>query len=87
MTKSYSSIIIVHNMSMQRVTISLPKYLYEALVQRIPTGKVSRFAAQALEKELMQPETDPFVQFISLRKTLPKKKKQAILKAMKKGRA
>ena len=71
---------------MQRVTISLPKYLYEVLVQHIPAGKVSSFTAQALEKELMELDSDPFERFIELREQLPKKKKLTLLKAIKKGR-
>lgn len=71
---------------MQRITISVPEYLYESLTQRIPAGKLSRFAAQALEKELMKFNTNPIEEFVKLRKVLPKKKKGEILKAIQKGR-
>lgn len=74
-------------MSMQRITISVPKYLYENLAQQIPAGKLSRFAVQALEKELMKFNTNPIEEFIKLRKKLPKKKKLEILRAIQKGRA
>lgn len=77
-----------HNMSMntQRITVSLPNYLYEDLVRQMPPGQVSRFVAQALERELMVLETDPIGEFIALREKLPKKTKTEIIKAIKKGR-
>ena len=71
---------------MQRITISVPEYLYENLVQQIPAGKLSRFAAQALEKELMKFNTNPIEEFVKLRKVLPKKKKGEILRAIQKER-
>ena len=73
-------------MSMQRISISIPKYLYDDLVQQIPAGKLSSFAVRALEKELTDFDTDPIEEFIKLRKKLPKKQRQNILKAIKKGR-
>lgn len=74
-------------MNTQRITVSLPKYLYEDLVQLIPAGRVSHFVAQALENKLMEVDEDPIEEFIALRKKLPKAKKATILKAIKKGRA
>jgi len=53
-------------MSMQRITISIPKYLYENFVQQIPPGKLSRFAAKALEKELMKFDTNLIEEFVKL---------------------
>lgn len=73
-------------MNMQRITISVSEYLYENLVQQIPAGKLSRFATQALEKELMKFNTNPIEEFVKLRKILPKKKKVEILRAIQKGR-
>lgn len=73
-------------MSTQRVTISLPKYLYEDLVQQIPKGEVSQFVSQAVEKELLDQETNPIREFIQLREKLPKMKREEVLKAIKKGR-
>ena len=73
-------------MSMQRITISIPNYLYEDLIQQIPQRQVSRFTANALEKRLMDFNKDPIKEFIALRKKLPKIKKQNILKAIQKGR-
>jgi hypothetical protein len=72
---------------MQRITISLPEYLYENLLQLVPTGQVSSFVAGAVEKELIETESDPFEDFIKLREKLPKKGKAAILKAIEKGRS
>lgn len=71
---------------MQRITISIPKYLYEDLVRQLPPRKMSSFTARALEKELIELETDPIDDFIQIRKRLPKTKKGVILKAIKNGR-
>ncbi|MCX6082233.1 MAG: hypothetical protein NTW32_22115 [Chloroflexi bacterium] len=35
-----------------RVTVTLPLYLWEAVKRTIPTGRRSRFLAEALEREL-----------------------------------
>lgn len=73
-------------MSMQRVTISLPEYLYQDLVQRIPVGKVSSFVARVIERGLMELDVDPINEFIELRKELPRRKKLDIIRAIRKGR-
>lgn len=86
MTNLILGIIIVHNMSMQRITVSLPRYLYESLVQLIPPGRVSKFVARAVEMQLIEYESDPFEEFIKLRKKFPKKKRKEIIKAIEKGR-
>ena len=70
----------------QRITISLPKYLYEDLVRLVPTGQVSSFVARAVEKKLTSLNTDPIDEFIEFQKRLPKKKKMDIMKAIEKGR-
>lgn len=74
------------SMNIQRITVSLPDYLYEDLVRQMPAGRVSRFVAKAVEKELMELETNPIEEFIALREKLPKRQKTQILKAIKKGR-
>jgi len=71
---------------MQRITISLPKYLYEDLIQRVPERGVSGFVAQAVESRLMAADVDPIKEFIKLRERLPKIKRQGIIQAIKKGR-
>lgn len=88
LTDSIYCIIIVHNMSMniQRITVSLPSYLYENLVRQMPAGQVSRFVAKAVEKELMKMEIEPIKEFIALREKLPKKNKAEIIEAIRKGR-
>jgi len=73
-------------MNMQRITVSLPDYLYEDLVRQMPQGWVSRFVARAVEKELMELEGEPIGEFIALREKLPKKTKREIIRAIRKGR-
>lgn len=70
----------------QRLTISLPKYLYEDLVQLVPIGQVSGFVTQAVEKKLIEFDSDPIEEFIELSRKLPRKGKIEIIKAIKKGR-
>jgi hypothetical protein len=79
---------MIHNMSMntQRITISIPNYLYDNLVRQLPAGKISRFVAQAIEKELARVGEEPTEEFIALRRKLPKKTREEIIRAIKKGR-
>jgi len=71
---------------MQRITISVPKALYDDLVQHVPPGRVSQFAAQAIERRLFEADQDPIEEFIKVRKLLPKYKITTIFKAVKRGR-
>jgi len=73
-------------MNAQRITVSIPNYLYNNLIRQLPAGKISRFVAQAIEKELTRMEGEPTEEFIALRKKLPKKTREEIIKAIKKGR-
>ncbi|MBI4067339.1 hypothetical protein HY407_03060 [Candidatus Gottesmanbacteria bacterium] len=75
-------------MNTQRITISLPNYLYQQLEKTVPPMKVSKFIAKALEEKLLNqsPAKDPIEDFFALRKKLPKKTTKDILEAIKKGR-
>lgn len=73
-------------MSMQRITVTLPKYLYEDLTEQIPAGQVSGFVAEAVETHLMESGGDPIEEFIKLRRKLPKVRREDIVKAIRKGR-
>jgi len=88
LTNNTFCIIIVHNISMniQRITVSLPDYLYKDLVKQMPPGRVSGFVARALERELLEMETEPIEEFITLAEKLPKKSRGEIIKAIRKGR-
>jgi len=72
----------------QRLTISLPAYLYNLLVSQVETGHLSQFVAKILEKELLRSEvvSDPIDDFFSLRPLLPRRTRSKIKKAIKKGR-
>lgn len=76
------------SMNSQRVTISLPNYLYQKLIARTASGKISSFVAHVLEKDLFGTEMkkDPIEEFFALRKTLPKISRKQILNAIHKGR-
>lgn len=73
-------------MNVQRITVSLPDYLYKDLVRQMPAGRVSRFVAKAVEKELMELGANPVEEFVALREKLPKKNRTEIIKMIKKGR-
>jgi len=70
----------------QRLTVSLPKYLYEDLLQLVAAGNISSFVARAVETRLLEAESDPFDEFIKLREKFPKKRREEIIKAIRKGR-
>lgn len=76
-------------MSTQRLTVSLPTYLYQRIRTKLPRRKVSRFVAKAVENELFQLENapqDPVEDWLRLRESLPKLSTEKILRAIAKGR-
>lgn len=72
----------------QRLTISLPAYLYELLVSRVEKRRLSQYVRKTLEKELIKSEVigDPIDDFFAARAFLPKKTRVQIKNAIKKGR-
>ena len=70
----------------QRITISLPKPVYQLLTQKVQKGQISRFISHIIERELTVLPTDPVRAFIDLKKHLPKKSDSKIITAIKKGR-
>ena len=73
-------------MSMQRITVTIPDYIYADLTKLIPVRGISSFTAKALEKELADKEGSSVDEFIQMRKRLPFRKKSEILEAIGKGR-
>lgn len=71
---------------MQRMTVSLPAYLYENLIKLVPPRKISSFVSAAVEKEILKVDVDPVADFITLRQKLPKVKSKVIFEAIRKGR-
>lgn len=77
-------------MNIQRMTISLPDYLYQQLTKLLPPRKRSSFVAQIIEQEIWkikvtQDPIDDFFEFMKKNK-LSKLKRTDILKAIRKGR-
>ncbi len=72
----------------QRITISLPDYLYQQLQTYTPKRLTSRFVAEAVEAKLIEKKipTDPLEELIQIRKKLPKFTTKQILAAIHKGR-
>ena len=73
-------------MSMQRITVTIPDYIYADLTKLIPVRGISSFVTKALEKELLSNGGDPIKDFIKFRNKLPRRKGNDILKAINKGR-
>ena len=72
-------------MNTQRVTVSLPIYLYQQLTEKVKSGEVSGFIARAVEDKLMcTPESkeDAVTSFLKLRNKLPKFTKQVVILAL-----
>ena len=72
----------------QRITISLPDYLYQQLQTYAPKRQVSRFVAEAVEAKILDKTipTDPIEDFINQREKLPKFTYKQIRRAIEKGR-
>ncbi|MCR4278135.1 MAG: hypothetical protein NUV80_02760 [Candidatus Berkelbacteria bacterium] len=74
----------------QRITISLPNYLYQRLKKRVPARQVSRFVGEALSEKLpVVPETaeeDPVEAFLEMGKHFKKLPLSQILKNIRRGR-
>ncbi len=74
----------------QRVTISLPQYLYERLASLIPNRQLSSFITQALEEKVlgmvMKKKENPYEEFLQLRDKLPKISREQIIKSIDAGR-
>lgn len=75
------------SMNKNRITISIPEHLYEALKLRADKRGVSRFIASAVEKELLEERLeDNLAEFLSFKNDLPKVSRGRILAAIKRGR-
>ena len=73
----------------QRVTVSLPSYIYDRLIKQVPERQVSRFVAGLLEEKLIVQKkqiTDPIKDFVDLRSKLPKVSDKKIFAAIRRGR-
>lgn len=76
-------------MSMKRLTITLPQYLHDNLIRRIPGGEISRFVRTAVEKELSSKVASPVDEFLKLRRKLSRHRisRKQILASIRKGRS
>lgn len=82
------------NMSIntQRLTISLPDYIYDQLMAEYNRGEISRVISQATERLLVEKKIeakrDPVEEFLNLAKTLkfPRMTERQIKLAINKGR-
>jgi len=78
-------------MDTQRITITIPGYIYNKLKKVVPKRGISKFVADSVEKQLLIPEEDPVEAFFKmqkeLQKSMPKKPSMKdILAAIDKGR-
>jgi len=76
-------------MNYQRVTISLPKNIYEDLLTIFGKGKISSVLAEAAERRVLEKKLepkDPIKAFFALRKITSKLTHRQIMDAIHKGR-
>ncbi len=77
-------------MNTQRITISMPDYLYTQLLATVPTGQISKFVSAATEDKIVSQKLtkkiNPVEQFLSLGNSIPRMTTKQILAAIKKGR-
>lgn len=76
-------------MNTQRITISLPTFLYKQITERVKSGEVSHFVTKAIEDKLLCMPKSPqeaVEDFLSLREKLPKLTRSEIKLAIEKGR-
>ena len=77
-------------MNTQRITISMPNYLYEQLLALAGKGNVSGFVTEATEAKILNKavaaKNDPVDAFFALRKIAPRRTNKQILEAIRKGR-
>lgn len=76
----------------QRVTVSLPDYLYSQLVEQTLSRQLSGYIADAVEEKLLKTrfvQDKPFdsvFEFLELRRAMPKISDKKIFDAIQKGR-
>lgn len=84
------NVVHTHVMNYKRVTVSLPIYVYDDLLLLLPTGGISSYVAEAVEDKILdtklKPKTDPFDEFLNLRKITTKISDIEIMQAIHKGR-
>jgi hypothetical protein len=79
-------------MNTQRLTISMPNYLYDQLMSNFGRGQVSQFISEATEKLMIsrkiEAKTDPVEDFLNLKKEFdfPKLTAKQVKNAISKGR-
>jgi hypothetical protein len=75
-------------MDTQRITISIPNYLYQQIIDTVPKRKVSSYLAGIIEERIVcgNKDCDPVEDFFNLRKKVPKISFQDIKIAIEKGR-
>ncbi|MDP3724535.1 MAG: hypothetical protein Q8R11_02755 [bacterium] len=74
-------------MNSYRITVSLPAHIYTGLQRSVRRRGVSRFIAQAVERQLLEEKTeDPVDAFLALRGKFPFRNRKEILEAIHRGR-
>lgn len=76
-------------MNLQRITVSIPKYLYEDLLEFYGKGNISKAVTEAVKHTVLKKKTEPkdaVVKFLALRKIAPKRTTKQILDGIHRGR-
>jgi len=76
--------------NVQRITISMPDYLYTQLVAAVPAGQISKFVSMATEDKIvgqkLTKRANPIEYFLSLGNSIPHMTTKQVLAAIRKGR-
>lgn len=71
----------------QKISISLPSYLYDYLATTVSGREISSYVTDAVEHKILNEKiNNPITDFIALREQLPKFSSQEILSAIHQGR-
>jgi len=76
-------------MNYQRITINIPKNVYDDLLTIYGKGKISEAMSEAAERQVLRKKLepkDPIKAFFAHRKNLPKLTNNEIIEAIHKGR-
>lgn len=78
---------MIVSMNSYRITVSLPAHIYASLHRVAKRRGVSRYVAQAVERQMLEKRAeDPVDAFLALRGKLPFRSREEILEAIHRGR-
>ncbi len=80
---------MIVSMKTNRITITIPHYLFELLEGYVASGDVSKYISSALEEKLLRTKTltkSPVTAFFGLSRKLPELTPEEVIDNLQKGR-